>query len=548
MTRRKPVPGPQIFGDKVIYDRYIRLRENACDTALFFNKGAPNVYPSRKQVAAAVARHLKGPGVSAAYWGEAQKKKGGRPPILDHIAKDNLKGLARQSAQRRDFIRPTPVDCEALIHAERRKMLVRLEFEHDEALINMRDPKYKVSQQTLDNYINEIWPKKEKSSYIAERREEVKREMRNNISCAAVGGYVFSHTNPACCATSDHFACRKMADGTYQVIRTAEGSQDLMREQSLSAGHSNQGVGGAAVTMPIHATMTKALQMVALVGEVWDDQILKHDDQPVKIYALDATDPQDMLTAVCFSAVIAHGTPHEVVMWKIMKDILIPKMVRIRKAAQAARLASGNQHRHQVRSVSVAASVSVGSRRERDAASVTTPPRANLSGRSVRSRAASPSSSANAVLLPSTPSAGRRELQSLDMSGRDTSSNLRLSANSRAAAAGAAADPIIDSDDEDGEVPFCSSAAAPWFGHRDEWDIVFCMDGDSAPLAAIIDKDKMAKYGKLSLVEIIRRNAATWGVIKFLKWAAACTPLQSPNDVGKTHMIGRQFVYIYMYI
>ncbi len=416
-------------------------------------------------------------------------------------------------------------------------MLVRLGFEVSEDLINMRDPRYQVSQETLDNYVNEIWPKKEKAGYIAARREEVKREIRNNISVAAVGGFTFSHTNPACCATSDHFACRKMADGQIQVIRTAEGSKDSMQEQSLSAGHSDKGAGGASVTMPIHATMTKALQMVALVGEVWDDQILKHDGKPVKIYALDPTDPQDMLTAVCFSAVIAHGTPHEVVMHKIYKDILVPKMVRIRKAAREARLAAA-VHNCQVRSVSVAASLSAGSRRGRVEPTPRTPSRANLSERSVRPCHQSPSSpSAAAILLPSTP--GRREVQALaPTSTFDTSSNLRLSATSRAAAQGATADPSIDSDEEDEDVP-SSAAAGPWVGHPDEWDIVFCLDGDSSPLAAIIDKDKMAKYGKLSLVDIIRRNTATWGVVKFLKWAAACTPLQSPNDVGKTHMIGK---------
>jgi hypothetical protein len=295
MTRKKPVPGPQIVGDKVVYDQYIKCNHNASSTSFFFTKGQ-NVYPSRKQVDAAVKRHEAG--TSAAYW-TATKQKGGRPPILDHIAKDNLKGLARQSQQRRDFIRPLQPACEEFIHAERKRMLVRLGFESREDLINMRDPRYHVSQQTLDNYVNEIWPKKEKANYIAARREEVKREIRNNISCAAVGGFVFSHTNPACCATSDHFACRKMADGQIQVIRTADGSKESMQEQSLSAGHSDKGAGGASVTMPLHATMTKALQMVALVGEVWDDQILKHDGQPVKIYALDPTDPQDMLTAVC---------------------------------------------------------------------------------------------------------------------------------------------------------------------------------------------------------------------------------------------------------
>jgi hypothetical protein len=79
MTRRKPVPGPQIFGDKVIYSQYIKLKQNASDTANFFNKGVANVYPSRKQVASAVKRHLAG--TSASYWTKAHKKKGGRQPM-----------------------------------------------------------------------------------------------------------------------------------------------------------------------------------------------------------------------------------------------------------------------------------------------------------------------------------------------------------------------------------------------------------------------------------------------------------------------------------
>lgn len=280
-----------------------------------------------------------------------------------------------------------------------------------------------------------------------------------------------------------------------------------MQEQSLSAGHSDKGAEGASVTMPLHATMTKALQMVALVGEVWDDQILKHDGKPVKIYALDPTDPHDMLTAVCFSAVIAHGTPHEVVMHKIYKDILIPKMVRIRAAAKAARAASVN-HNCQVKSVSVAASLSAGSKRGRDAANMSSTSNCSVVTRS-RHQSPAPNSAAAPLLLPATP--GRRELQALAPGDRtDTSSNLRLTANSRGAAQAAAADLSIDSDEED-EVEFSSAAAGPWVGHRDEWDIVFCLDGDSSPLAAIIDKDKMAKHGKVNLVDIIRKNAATWG-------------------------------------
>ena len=96
---------------------------------------------------------------------------------------------------------------------------------------------------------------------------------------------------------------------------------------------------------------------------------------------------------------------------------------------------------------------------------------------------------------------------------------------------------VDDNDNE--EADDCApSSPGPWYGHADEWDIVFCLDGDSSPLAAIIDREKMLQHGKLSLVDIIARNAKKWGVVKFLKWAAACTPMQSPNDVGKTHMIG----------
>ena len=124
------------------------------------------------------------------------------------------------------------------------------------------------------------------------------------------------------------------------------------------------------------------------------------------------------------------------------------------------------------------------------------------------------------------------------MAANDTSSNLRLSATSRAASQ--AADPLVADviEEEEKDDDCAPSSAGAWVGHADEWNIVFCLDGNSSPLAAIIDKDKMAKWGKLSLVDIIARNAKKWGKVTFLKWAAACTPMQSPNDVGKTHMMG----------
>jgi hypothetical protein len=270
MGRKLP---PPIHGDRVVFDKYVELGRCAAKTAAFYSKGKPNVYPSRKQVAAAVKRHEDG--TSAEYWTNSHKKPGGRPPYLDKIAFDNLRAAAQASALRRDFIRPLNSQCDELIKQERKKMLVRLQFEDDEELINMQ--KYPISDKTLNRYKDQIWPSKEKANYIAEHRDIVKAEIRNSISCLAVAGFTFSSTNPECIATSDHFAVRRNPNGDIQVIRTADGSQELMRSQNLQAGHDGGDARaadtGASVTLPIHATMTKAMKMVSIVSEVWDDQI-----------------------------------------------------------------------------------------------------------------------------------------------------------------------------------------------------------------------------------------------------------------------------------
>ena len=482
---------PPIAGDRAIYQKFQALGNCATKTAKYFNKGE-NVYPSRKQVAAAVERHEQG--TSADYWIKRHQKPGGRPPLLDHIALDNLKGLARRTTIARKFVRPLEVQCDVIIETERKQMLMRLGFESAVDLINMRD--YPISEKTLLHYKDIIWPKKESAGYVAEHRDIVKAEIRNMISCAAVGGYIFDTHNPACVCTSDHFAVRRNPNGDVQIIRTTAESQQLMREQNLQAGHDG-GRGGAAVgasvTVPVHATMVKDFKLVAIVSEIWDDQMTAGtDNKPVKIYALDALDPKDLLSATCFSAIIAHGTPHSLVMHKIYKDVLLPKMVRIRDATRALREALKAKSSFEVPSVSVAtkAGCSAGSKRNSAAANSGS----GAAARSIRVRI-----EGEAAPPESIPFLG----------------------------------PGGEADDDD------SPEFGPWFGHPDEWDIVFCLDGDSAPLAAILDDDKMKTFDLRSLVHIMTQKKAAWGNILFLKWAAGCSPTQSPNDVGKTHMISR---------
>ena len=84
-----------------------------------------------------------------------------------------------------------------------------------------------------------------------------------------------------------------------------------------------------------------------------------------------------------------------------------------------------------------------------------------------------------------------------------------------------------------------------WVGQATEFDLVLGLDGDSAPLAAFMDNERMLSFvdskhpaGRACIRDII--NTKVWGVVVLLKWAAACSMLQSPNDVGKTHQVLRR--------
>jgi hypothetical protein len=86
-----------------------------------------------------------------------------------------------------------------------------------------------------------------------------------------------------------------------------------------------------------------------------------------------------------------------------------------------------------------------------------------------------------------------------------------------------------------------------WTNDPAEFDIILALDGDSAPLAAFLDKQKMRSYcdtkhpyGRQTIEELIKTGI--WERVCLLKWAAGCSMIQSPNDVGKTHFILRNFV------
>jgi len=183
-----------------------------------------------KKVSRAVDRMKQGASI-AHVKAVKNKSRNGRLPALDIIAITNLKDLAWRTAVQRLFIRPTEAECKILIQQERAAMLVRRGKASRIDLVDMN--LYPISPETEMSYINSIWPEDEEARHISGHRDKVKREIRNNISCCAVAGYVFEHTNPDCIETSDHFAVYRDANGDIQIVRSAAGSGQMMRDSGF---------------------------------------------------------------------------------------------------------------------------------------------------------------------------------------------------------------------------------------------------------------------------------------------------------------------------
>ena len=226
-VRRKQQPGPQVFGDLVIYRKYVEYRNNGARTARFFNKGVANVYPSAKQVVAAVERHING--TSAAYWTNSRSSNAGRMPVLDAQGIKTLQDEEAARKQEERLVRLTTAECHRDIMRERCKMVVRRQLETS---LETFDPlKYKVTEAKLKEFTHKIWPERRSSKPVTDSREKAKNQLRNAISVAVVGGSVFRRTNPACIITMDHMACFIDKHNRVQITHAAAGSQAEMRKK-----------------------------------------------------------------------------------------------------------------------------------------------------------------------------------------------------------------------------------------------------------------------------------------------------------------------------
>jgi hypothetical protein len=549
---------PPLLGDRIIYEEYVKQKEDASKTSEALRKEG-STYPTRKQVAKAVKRMLDN--TSAEYWVRKQKGAQGRLPVLDAIGIQNLVDEAERAKNENRIIRLNVKQAHDEIMRERLNMIVRLKRET--SLDTFDRKKYDVSERKLNEYMGKIWPEQFGSKPVTDSRDKAKSEIRNAISCAAVAGSVFERTNPECILTHDHMACFIDKNHTIKITVAAEGSQAAMRRQGLSIGHQQEADIDAEgnVKLPCHCSMTMSGKFVSCIAEIWDDQILaSNDGNRVAIYALDGDDPNDILSATCFSCYIAFGTPHELVMYEMYTKIIIPKGHRIRERARAL---ADQRHDAFGRAPSVLPSVqarppeSPASKVQRIDHSVkigSVQPGAATSHQTSGAIPGNPSfavpdlnpvfqqlmdggavqflSPSRSPFRPGTPRTVAKEVEPVAPVGRSTSNSNGGRRRAR--------DVDASSDDEEDEVCF-----GTWVGQATEFDLVLGLDGDSAPLTAFTDKERMASFkdskhpfGRACIQDIIATNV--WGVVLLLKWAAACSMLQSPNDVGKTHQVLRK--------
>lgn len=540
------------FGDRSIFNLFeslgrcrVKTSAELCRQAAAFEP--PKRGPTRKMVKKAVDRHQRGETEEhlRQLRNRVRKPPGGRLPALDAIGLNFLKEEAEELRRTNAIIRPGQEELYKKILDERLKMVVRLNMESS---VDVIDPKkYELSDRCLRSLARKICPEQRFVKRGTLRREEAKAELRNAISCAAVAGSVFRRTSPDCIVTSDHLAIYINSKEQLKVVFAAAGSQDSMRKQKMSMAHADiasEESSEGDVKLPCMCSMTMSGRVISCIAEIWDDQLRPDaDGTRVKIYALDQTDSSNFLSASTFKAYIAHGTPHELVMYEFYTKVVIPKADIIRK--QAAQLAAVQRSAGGLPAVPSVVRPFAGS----------IPSSANVSAQSVPD-----SGNGGAVAAPPQqpqiydvwlPEGELSEEYQALMEQAVGNPFIRFIQGGAprlppapAPAPVAAAQPMSDDEDAGNEEDDLLTHGT-WVGDPSEFDLVLCMDGDTAPLTAFLDKKKMRSFvdskhlhGRQTIQELIL--AKSWGTVGLLKWAAACSMLQSPNDVGQTHPILRQ--------
>jgi hypothetical protein len=380
-------------------------------------------------------------------------------------------------------------------------------------LTTLNDFSPKPDDRTIGAFIAWIAPETQPAAPIASGRAVAKDEARNMITLAAVTRAEFVGTAPDVIFSNDMFTVFISENGEVSVVYMASGSLTTLKEHNLNAclAANVEGIKAASkgrASIPAYATFSATGEVLSIVLLFIDSNI----PLPLKskgyysIYPIDGTGARGkeaVLKSKVFVAMLPLHFNECVILHQIWSMIILPKTAKL-----CEDLASGVD----------------------DFGSIGSPSKSRSRSRPPTRNSASSSSStaAAAVSSPRTPRAAviSDSIEDAYEQGSNAAAQAQITAAIRVR---------IESPSPSRPQSLQGILRLEHAIHPSQFlSPIHCMDGDCPQIAVLMDREKMAALGLTCIQDLCKRKypKLRW---RFIKFAAGCSMLQSPNDVGRVH-------------
>ncbi len=347
----------------------------------------------------------------------------------------------------------------------------------------VQDDVKKLDGRTYAAILDAVLPeRKSTSKQLGQGRIDAQAIPHNAISCCAMVEATFNDTAKECIFSSDMFTLYiDPTTSKAELVRCPEGTLAALREQKLTPGFEERGdklhLGKCA--LPTFATFDPNGDVLNMFLFFIDRNVPYPADGKYDVYPLesDGSHRNPIRNARLFAVVIPYEFKEDRFMHQMWTDVIIPKTET--RCLDLMRLV--------------------------------------LQGTLQKIGAPTPS--------PSVSSHSQTTQSHRDLANSSSHSVPEVAGHAPAA-------PY----DINAELRKKMLSDPSWCSHLR--NPVHCQDGDNPNINAIMSSEKMAKYGLRSISEICASK--TFIKIRFLKWAAGCSFLQSPNDVAACHRSVKQ--------
>jgi hypothetical protein len=380
------------------------------------------------------------------------------------------------------------------------------------SLETLNDHVAKPDERTLGKLIGWLAPESCLAAPQAAGRADAKAEPRNMITLAAVAYAEFRDTAPDVIFSTDMFTVFISEKGVLDIVYMPAGSLAKLKEHNLRATIDISAAGikeiaKARASIPSYATFSATGDVLSIVL-LFIDRGIPAPEKYYHIYPIDGhgKGKAAVLSSKTFVAMLPADFIENIILWQIWAQIILPKTAHL--CEELAKAVSGDYA--SIGRPSVSRSVSQ-SRRESSGAA------ASSSARSVPG--GSKAGGSKVAAPPPPPSC-------LD--------------NGDSAAFAALVDERVRNmrrEEHPASPPkrarFDDPVPAPRELARYSSPI-HCMDGDCPQIAVLMDGDKMRALGLICIQELCKKRYVKlkW---RFIKFAAGCSMIQSPNDVSPVH-------------